>query len=67
MLAGRIIPSINFIEVETPNKDRSSKFKKSEKVKKIEKFDRVIFFRSSSLKKVFFILLKENSNDYSDS
>ena len=36
------------IRVETPDKDRSSEFKKSEKVKKIEKIDRVIFFRSSS-------------------
>ena len=34
MLAGRNIPSMNCIGVENPDKDRSSEFKKSEKVKK---------------------------------
>ena len=36
MLAGRNIPSIDCIGVENPDKDRSSEFKKSEKVKKNE-------------------------------
>ena len=36
MSAGRNISSIDFIGVETPKKARSSEFKKSEKVEKIE-------------------------------
>ena len=44
MLAGRIFPSIDFIGVENPDEGRRPEFKKCEKVKKIENFDRVIYF-----------------------
>ena len=55
MPAGRNISSIDFIGVETPDKDRSSEFKKSEKVKQNWKFDRVIFLGLAAQKSFVYL------------
>ena len=49
----RILTSIGFIAGKTSNEGRASERQKNEKSKKIEKIDRIIFFRSVGSKIVF--------------
>ena len=53
MLAGRNIPSIDLIGVETPDKDRSSEFKKNEKVKKMKNLIESYFVGLAAQKSFF--------------